>query len=161
MKTISLTQGKFALVDDSDYELLAQFQWCAMKGTNTWYAVRTSRSLRGTKRTILMHRSILGDIPELDIDHINGDGLDNRRSNLRWTTRRQNQANRRAQRGTSRYKGVYWDRTKQRWRSGIQIDGKYRHIGTYRHEEEAARAYDQVAHSIFGAYARLNFPETF
>jgi len=97
-KTISLSQGKVARVDEEQFEWLNAWKWCAHKGRNTWYAVR--RDYSGDKpKMVSMHRLLLGPPPGMETDHRNGDGLDNRRSNLRACTRRQNQMNKRKQTG--------------------------------------------------------------
>ncbi len=103
-KEIPLTQGLVAIVDDADYEYLSQFKWCARKAGNTYYAVRQEN-----KRFICMHIQIIGRRPGLEIDHIDGNGLNNRRSNLRFVTLRQNQQNR-LYRRYSKYHGVSWDK---------------------------------------------------
>jgi hypothetical protein len=105
-----------------------------------------------------MHRLILGltsDDP-LEVDHINGDRLDNRRSNLRVANQSQNLANQRKTRGASRYKGVDWHERHQLWRARIQKDGKRRLLGWFASEDEAGVAYNEAAVRLFGEYARLN-----
>lgn len=98
--------------------------------------------------------------PDKQIDHINGDGKDNRIENLRLTTSQQNNLNRKALKGTSsKYKGVYWHKLTQKWCSSIKFNRIDRYLGVYVSEEEAARAYDKAARETFGEYARLNFPE--
>src|SRR3990167_1855880 len=114
MKYISLTQDKFAIIDDSDFEWLSQWKWCFDK---KGYAVRW-QWLKKEKRYIfiLMHRLILNTPDNLETDHRNGNGLDNQRNNLRICTRQQNLQNRRKILGTtSKYKGVYWNKNNQKW----------------------------------------------
>jgi hypothetical protein len=158
-KKIPLTKGRFALVDDDDFAWLARMKWCVSGGL---YGARQ----RGPT-LVLMHRLILGE-PAGHVDHINGDGFDNRRENLRLASPLQNQWNRRSSRGsTSRFKGVYFDVKYNNWKACISLrerrpdgrQGKTLHLGTYLTEEEAARAYDRHARQVHGQFARLNFPE--
>jgi hypothetical protein len=106
---------------------------------------------------LTIHRIILADAEE--VDHINGDGLDNRRMNLRASSRAENMRNTRKPRNnTSGFKGVCWDRDHARWRSYIQINGRLLYLGLFDDLEVAARAYDTAARAHFGAFAALNFP---
>ena len=158
MKTIELTKGYVALVDDADFEWLSQRKWCASYERNgNAYALRGYRS-GDRKRTIKMHREIMGAKPGQQVDHKNGDTLDNRRANLRICTQSQNNMNRHTRTGTSRYKGVCWSKAKRKWQAGIQVDGKTKFLGYFHNEIEAARAYDVAARDLFGEYANLNFP---
>lgn len=157
MKEIELTQGKVALVDDKDYEYLSQWKWRAMKKQNTWYAVRTTYN---PTRVILMHREIMNAPNDKQVDHINRNGCDNRRKNLRLCTNQQNGANRGAQKNnTSGYKGVYWHKTKSKWNAKIKVSGKKIHLGYYQSVKDAAKAYDKAADEFFGEFAYLNFPK--
>lgn len=153
-RQIALTQGKIALVEDSDYETYSRLNWYAKQYGNTWYAVRQEE-----QKTVYMHRKIMGVIDGMIIvDHINGNGLDNRRSNLRKCTRSENQRNRpRTKANTSGYKGVCF--TDGKYRAQIQYAGKTINIGAYSTADEAARAYDKKAAELFGDFAYLNFPE--
>ncbi len=154
MRTIELTRGKFAKVDDADYEYLNQWKWRHNEG----YATRT---LLPGRRHINMHRILmglsLGDGKE--VDHINGDGLDNRRCNLRLCTRSQNNFNqgiRRTVAKTSKYRGVSWDTNRCKWRVHLQAYGKQVHVGRFGTEDEAATAWNKVAVEQYGEFARLN-----
>lgn len=155
MKEIKLTQGKVALVDDEDFEFLNNHKWCAAKGENTFYATRMEP---GNPRTfILMHQQILG-FPK-EVDHKDGDGLNNKRSNLRACTRSQNHMNRRPKIGcSSRFKGVSFNEKCRihPWRVMIMVNYKRIYIGFYATEKEAALAYNQKAIELFGEFARLN-----
>lgn len=159
---IAIGKGFFALVDDSDYEWLNQWKW---RLTNTGYAVRRQwlgRDESGGchEKLIRMHRLIVAAPPELEVDHIDGNKLNNQRSNLRLATSQQNNFNFpiRKDKRHSRYKGVsrVWDGKK--FRSHISINGKTKHLGCFTDEVEAAKAYDAAAVELFGEYARLNFP---
>lgn len=157
MKTIQLTQGKVALVDDADYAELSKYKWCAWRIGGNWYSKRGI----GTRKSftqVYMHRVIMGALPGQQVDHINGDGLDNRRCNLRIATMAQNQANRRKSPGTSSaYKGVTLDTKKGGWIAYIKVRQKRIHLGHFADEVDAARAYDAAALKYFGEFARPNF----
>lgn len=164
MKAIQLTKGKSALVDDEDYELLSKYRWCATRGRNTWYAWRHSYH-DGNIETIAMHRLILAAPDGLEVDHIDGDGLNNTRSNLRLATRSQNLHNgKRLKNNTSGYKGVHWVKYTLhagKWRSRIYVGGRAIHLGVFADREEAAKAYDKAALEMCGEYARTNFQADF
>jgi hypothetical protein len=157
MKKIPLTQGKFALVDDEDYEWLSQWKWFAYKGRNTFYAARNRLTKEGPLGIIRMHRCILGlkRGDGIQTDHIDGDGLNNQRKNLRYCTHQENQRNRFQQMGTSRYKGVHWCNRNKRWMAKIFI-GKQLFLGSFINEVDAAIAYNTAATKYFGSYAKLN-----
>lgn len=159
MRTIPLTRGHVALVDDEDFEALSQFKWGARRKDHLVYAVRKVRAGPYRQRDVLMHREILAAPRGTDVDHINGNGCDNRRANLRAATREQNARNSRARTdGTSRFRGVSWYRPLERWRAALRGGGKTIHVGYFHNEEEAARAYDDAARQHHGAFASLNFP---
>ena len=160
-KEILLTQSQIAIVDDADFEWLNQWKWCAQQShmpeeDYTFYVVRHIRS--GVKTTkIYMHRLILGLRSTEQGDHINGDGLDNRRCNLRSCSHSQNQMNSRKRRGcSSQFKGVSWDKARHKWQAYIRVNGKKQHFGRHTSELEAARAYDSAARELFGEFARPN-----
>lgn len=142
MKEIPLTQGKFAIVDDDDFDTLNQYKWTAHHHHNRVnYAVR-SVYYTPKPKMLSMHRVILNATPGTQIDHINGDGLDNRKSNLRFTTTRQNSHNRRPLvPKKSKYPGVFWRKDTHKWRAIISIDGKLRHLGQYESDYEAYVVY--------------------
>lgn len=158
MKRIKLTQGKFAIVDDDDYEWLNSFKWCAIKNGDTFYAVRNF-TVDGRRMIQSMRLFITGYNPEkLQIDHRYRNGLNNQRSNLRPCTPSENQMNSKPQRNSSSiYKGVSWNKLRCKWLSQIQVYGKKIYIGLFSDEKDAARAYDNVAIKHFGAFALLNF----
>jgi len=156
MREIPLTQGKMALVDDRDFEWLSQWKWCACKGRTTYYAIRGWQQ-NGKMRIVQMHRAILNPHSGIEADHINGDGLDNRRTNLRTCTSSQNHANSRKRANcSSLYKGVSWYKRKRKWYSCISVKGRTRALGYFDDEQEAARVYNHAAISVFGEFARLN-----
>jgi hypothetical protein len=139
MKLIPLTQGKFAIVDDEDCDWLMTWKWYAERRGHTFYARTT---LPGdAKENIYMHR-MLSMYPKkgLTVDHINGNGLDNRRVNRRVCTHRINLCNRRKV-GSSRYPGVNWNKNSKSWQAQIQIDHKDVCLGNYKRELDAYGAY--------------------
>jgi len=154
VKKIPLTRDKFAIVDDADCEYLNQWKWLAHKKPGTDYVEREENG-----RTILMSRQIMnldfGDCRE--VDHINGNGLDNRRCNLRICTRRQNQMNRRKHKGKSCFKGVGCDGVRRKWRARIRVGGRLIHLGRFENEIDAAEAYDKAALQYFDEFACTNF----
>jgi hypothetical protein len=161
MKTIPLTQGKVAIVDDRDYRWLSQYKWHAQKSGNRpglYYAVRNA-TINKHRKTIQMHREIMNPPDDLEIDHRNNNALDNRRSNMRTCTRAQNMANSRAQRRkSSAFKGVSFHKDYRKWRVRIMHLGKDLHLGFFRSQVRAAKAYDDKAKELFGEFAYPNFP---
>jgi len=154
MKLIQLTQGEYAIVDDEDFKLLSHWKWHLLKKKTNKYAVR--RNPKGKPKNILMHRQILYTRKDQYSDHINGNGLDNRRSNLRLCTH--TESNRYVQKrshNTSGYLGVYNHEGK--WAAGIRVSSKHIYLGRYRTKEEAALAYNVAAIKYHGQFATLNF----
>ena len=149
-----------ALVDDEDYDrVVAAGPWHASKRGATYYARHNERKPEGGYRSYSMHQIVLDPSPGLEIDHINGDGLDNRRGNLRAATRSQNNANRnkRSSATSSRFKGVIF--VPAHWEANINAQGRQHYLGRFDSEEAAARAYDEAAVMLHGEYAKVNFPE--
>ncbi len=159
-RRIKLSRGKYAIVDDDDYYRLARYKWYAQKAWNTYYAVRNGPRRAGAKqKSILMHREVLQVGDGLVVDHINHNGLNNRKANLREATFSQNNYNRRGnlKNCSSKYKGVHLHRGKK-WRAMIKVNKKSMHIGSFDDEAEAARAYDKTARELQGDFATTNFP---
>jgi len=150
MKEIALTKGKVALVDDNDFERLNRHKWCVQTTRHTFYAIRQMRfELGGKQKTIYMHREILNFPKGKLTDHVDGNGLNNQRSNLRTVTLRQNLQNRHAVK-SSRYPGVYRFKYRnfQKWRAKIDVDGKRIFLGFFDSEEEAFDAYASKVNEI-------------
>lgn len=160
MKKIELTQGKFALVDDDDFDRVNQFKWYAYKPKrkNLWYARRNAPKDGGRQMTVLLHHVILTGHKQ--IDHKNGDGLDCQKHNLRPATAQQNGSNRRRHfNNVSGFKGVHWRESSRKWRSVLCFAGENISLGYFDNKADAARAYDGAAKKYFGEFAKLNFPE--
>ena len=167
MKKIELSKqskknkGKyFALVDDEDFERVNKFRWCMDIQHGIYYAVRTVRDNTGRCSQEIMHRKIMNCETEKIIDHIDGNGLNNQKSNLRFCTNQQNQMNRKPnEKSESRFKGVVFDHNNNnKCRALIRNNGKLKSIGYFKNEIDAAKAYDKAAKECFGEFARLNFP---
>ena len=152
MKEIELTQGKKSIVDDEDFEILSKFKWYASFNSKTFYAMR---SFDGT--TALMHREILRPEPGQIVDHKNGNGLDNRKSNLRVCSHKQNLMNRSKQKNNSSgYKGVALMRDRNKWYASIKVNGKSISLGVYKEKEDAIKAYREASNKFFGEYDYFN-----
>jgi hypothetical protein len=157
MKRIKLTQSKFALVDDEDYEYLNQWNWYAQKDDKTCYAKRSYSIGNGKQKTIYMHRVIAERMGIHNPDHIDIDGLNNQRNNLREATDNQNKANRTLfKNNTSGYKGVSWNKYNKKWVAYIRVNKKRIHLGYFNDIKDAARAYNEAAIKYFGEFAVLN-----
>ena len=156
MKTIELSQGQIAFVDDEDFEKVSRITWWAQRGKNkhNWYARGYLPAVDGKRRKVLLHKFVLSSSGR--IDHKNGNSLDCQKSNLRAATNSQNIANakKRVDGITSKFKGVYWNKQTRCWRA----KAKRTHLGDFLNESDAARAYDKEAKKVFGEFARLNFP---
>jgi len=154
VKEIPLTQGKVALVDDEDYERVAQYKWTLHKpNENNLYA---KAKIDG--RSVSLHCFLLGVSGSAIVDHKDGNGLDCRRDNMRTCSHAENMQNRRKQiNSAAPYKGITLDRRNNVWRAQIQCNHKKMHLGGFATPEEAARAYDNKARELFGEFARTNF----
>lgn len=156
MKEIKLTQGQFAIVDDEDYELVSSIKWYAqrVKRNNTFSYYADNRT---GKNNIRMHRIIMGVTDKnILVDHRDGNGLNNCRSNLRICTQAQNVRNMRnlKRSSTSKYKGVRWKSGK--YEASVEMYEKCYYCGRFTNEEEAALAYNKKASELFGEFANLN-----
>lgn len=142
----------FAMVSDEDFDRVSKWKWSAFKGRNVFYAAR-----RSAGKMIRLHQEIMGDVGGKDIDHVDGNGLNNTRENLRACTHQENMWNVRKRRpGDSRYKGVSWSKPSLAWVTYIRVDGKRRNLGYFDSEEAAAMAYNVAAKEVQGAYCVLN-----
>lgn len=154
------SEGYVALVDAADFWLVKGFNWRLLVGHRGKLYAHAKIAGKAT----YMHRVIAGTAPGLETDHVNGNGLDNRRVNLRPATRSQNSANSGKPRRpdgathTSRYKGVSWDKARGKWQAKISRNGRSTNLGRFTSEAEAAQAYDAAALEQWGSFARVNFP---
>lgn len=158
MKEIVLTRGLVALVDDADFEGVNQFNWHARKPSKRsgFYAVRSTRKSDGSRSRQFMHTFLM---PEpVEIDHRDGNGLNNQRGNLRECTHLENlRAFRRKRNGASSvFRGV--SKHREKWLAGIRVNGKTIYLGQFLIEKNAALAYDKAAREFFGDFAAPNFP---
>lgn len=156
---IPLSRGKVAVIDDGDYSLIKDYHWFAVNPGKTFYATGHRSMIDGVRKKVSMHRLIMGAQSNEVVDHINGNGLDNRRSNLRLCTRSENQWNRHRTCGTSKYKGVCWASMMKKWKAAIRYYGKRINLGFFDTEDEAAKAYDEKAKELFGKFVQLNIKE--
>ena len=165
IQLLPLKWGYHAVIDDTDAPLVAPYVWTAKitkkkNGRIAVYATRWTQDAAGNRRRIMMHADLLGFREGCEIDHRNGDTLNNRRGNLRFASREQNQwnAGRRLD-NTSGFKGATYDastRGTKKWKASIQYRGKRKTIGRFTTAEEAADAYDAEAIRLFGEFARPN-----
>lgn len=157
MKEIQLTQGKVALVDDEDFEELNRFKWTAFKARKKYYVIRRD----GEGKGFLIHREILKITDaKIEVDHIDGNTLNNTRANLRPVNKSQNMCNRTgvASHNTSGFRGVVYDKVNKNWISKLGFRGKSIHMGRFDTPEEAAKAFDKKAKELFGEFCgKLNF----
>lgn len=166
MKTIQLTQGMIAIVDDEDYDRLSQHKWQAGRNGRSWTArkLQGRREGEGNRQAIWMSRDIMKAPKGLQVDHIHHDDgvIDNRKENLRLATQQQNSQNRR-QRVSSKtkLKGVRRSNRSVRWKAVIEIKGKKVPLGLFEDEIDAACAYDAAARILYGEFAHTNFPYIF
>lgn len=157
MKQIPLSKGRFALVDDEDYDSLMQWKWLYTKG---YAARRKSCGANGKRRweTILMHRVIMNTPKGMSTDHIDGDPLNNQKSNLRICTHAENMRNTTNNRknNTSGYKGVTRSKFGKRWVARIKVNNRTKHIGVFDDIKDAASAYNKEAAILHKSFANPN-----
>lgn len=161
MKEIPLTRGYVALVDDEDYPELSRHKWHIVGQKRRLYAARKHR-VDGVKTSLFMHVAIMQPPDGYQVDHVDGNALNNQRSNLRIATAQENARNKRnlkKESHTSRYKGVSWDKNLRKWRAWIRHENKMVYLGVHEYEKGAALAYDEAAKQYHGEFASLNFPE--
>lgn len=159
MKEILLSGGHVALVDDADYPALSRRTWRVQLNES---GIRYAKCSVG-RRSVYMHREITGATQGQQVDHRNGDGLNNVRSNLRICTHAENMRNKRSATGTgSRFKGVYHEKCSSMnpWTARIKYNGSSRFLGCFETEQRAAERYDVEAVKVFGDFAGLNFPRS-
>lgn len=153
-KQIPLTQDKFALVDDVDYDFLMQWKWCFLSDKKEGgYAIR-----KGKTSHILMHRIVNKTPLSFETDHRDGNKLNNQKDNLRNCSKSQNNGNRKRynKKRIGKYKGVYWIEKIKKWKAKLSINYKEIHIGYFDREEDAALAYNFESMKYFGEYSRQN-----
>jgi AP2 domain-containing protein len=164
MKSIQLNKNRVALVDDEDFGRVNAHKWhVETMHSGISYASTNIRlqSKPYKAKKIRMHRLIMNAPDGVEVDHWNGEGLDNQRGNLRLATGPQNQQNRTrlAQTNTSGYRGVTFHKRAQKWQASIKQNHKQHYLGVFETAESAARAYDAAARRMYGASARLHFPD--
>ena len=162
MLRIKLTQGKFALIDEQDLELIAPYTWCAAKEKEGYFTAVTRIAVKNGKqrqKSIKMHRLLMSESLShgLVVDHINGNPLDNRRENLRICTRRENTLNsKKPKTNSTGYKGVSYSARMKKYKAAINVNSSFIHLGYFICPIEAARAYDKAALNHFGEFAKTN-----
>lgn len=163
-KEIPVSRGPVALVDDEDYERLCQYRWRKVGYDTdlTNYAQGRQRNSKPPYKNVRMHRLLMDPPAGMQVDHINGNGLDNRKANLRVCCQSENRRNISKYRTSSgrapssKYKGVSWDKWARKWQAYTTIDGKMMWLGRFATEGEAALAYNEAAAALHGDFARLN-----
>lgn len=153
---IPLTKGYEAVIDAVDVPLVAGKNWCAAVAKNTVYAVTRTSTKGGVKaKTLHLHRFLMSAPANLEVDHKDCNGLDNRRKNLRLATRAQNQQNKQISRSnTSGFKGVSWCAQSKKWRATVCLNGKTKRVGTYATPELAHASYAAACFLMHGEFGR-------
>lgn len=154
MKEIFLTQNKVTLVDDENYEFLSQWKWYAVKHGKTYYARRNLPKKNGKRGFVTIHQLLFGN----GRDHIDRNGLNNQKENIRQATQHQNICNRSLySTNKSGFRGVSWKEENKKWQSSIRYNGATKYLGYFDSVVKAACAYDDKAIELFGAFAQPNF----
>lgn len=151
---VTSTKGFVILVSMEDVEALCGFNWCTLISGNRPIALRHDRSK--TPKNVYISRQIMAPDQGMVVDHINGNTMDNRRENLRVCTVAENVRNKRKFRGTSKFKGVCWDKSRGKWLAIIGLNGKQKNLGRFKQEFDAAKAYDNAAEVMHGKFAATN-----
>jgi hypothetical protein len=157
---VPLTKGYEAVIDAECVDMVAAFSWTASEelrqdGTVRRCSAHRMARVSGGRKKVFLHRLIFGRETDLDIDHIDGDALNNRRANLREVTKSQNQHNRRLQANASGLKGVTWDRDRRVWRARIGINGKRIQLGRFSNKKDAYAAYREASARLHGEFGRV------
>jgi hypothetical protein len=165
VRTVQLGKGKSTLVDEADWLIVSQLTWYAVRsdrkpatGPEHWYARHSISKTPGQPmRCIYLHRHLIAAPTGMHVDHRNGDGLDNRRENIRLCTKTENKRNVRTSWGASKFKGVCFDKTRGTWKAHLMSKDRRRiHIGRFPTEIEAAQAYDEAVIREYGEFACTN-----
>lgn len=159
MITLELTKGKIALIDDEDAGLVAGYTWYARgfaKRHGLFYAVANVPGTGHFSKKVSLHRLLLGAVTGDIVDHVNGNGLDNRRENLRLVGYGENNQNSTRNSGSSRFKGVFWNTQKRKWAAKATVNGIQLNLGTFSEESVAGAAYDQLVLEWYGPKGMTN-----
>lgn len=153
MKEIPLTKGKVAIVSDEDYEELSKYNWHAKVGNKTFYAMRSIKTGVNKQKNIFMHRVIMQTPKDMVTDHIDGNGLNNQRENLRLCTHSENLRNRKKNtNNTSGYKGVCWNKVYKKWQAQLCFNSKVMNLGCFLEKEDAYKAYCEASEKYHKDY---------
>jgi hypothetical protein len=159
-RRIYLGESEWAILDPQDFYSFGNFKWSLGGNGKKYYAVRSAKNENGEIKIVRLHRQIIEAPDGFLVDHRNGNGLDNRRTNLRVATQSQNMQNRRKRKNTtSKFIGVSFDKEHSKWDARIYHQRKQVFLGRFVNEIEAAKAFDEAAKKYHGEFARLNFPE--
>ncbi len=154
---IPLGGGAEAIIDVADIGLVSGRNWHIARGNGCDYARANCKLPSGKWGQVKLHRVLMRPAPECDVDHINGDGLDNRRCNLRIATRSQNNMNARIRADNkSGHRGVFWRADRKRWMAYINANGKRQYLGHFKEKDDAKAAHARAAVELFGEFRRMS-----